>query len=179
MGHAVLTARPLVGSEPFAVVLTDDIILADPPGLAQLMRVFRERGASVVCVEEVPLEAVSSYGIVQGDSVAPGLVRVRSLVEKPAPEQAPSRLAVIGRYVLAPTIFEELETLEPGAGGEIQLTDAIARLAVREEVYALTVEGRRFDLGTPAGFIKATIALALETPELAPEVRKVLDHLGR
>jgi len=162
LGHAVLCARPAVGDEPFYVHLPDDLIHAPTGCLAQMRQQHEQHGASVLAVEDVPREKTSSYGIVDVD----GEQRLRKIVEKPQPEQAPSTLAVVGRYLLTPAIFEHLERIGRGAGGEIQLTDAIAALLAREPVYAFRFAGRRYDCGSKLGYIKAIVDFAMEDPAL-------------
>ena len=174
LGHAVLCARNLVGDEPFAVALADEVIDAKEPALAQLLDVAREFDAPVIGVQEVPPAEVSHYGIIRGQEIRDGLFRVESLVEKPRMEEAPSRWAVIGRYVLTPDIFSILENQTPGVGGEIQLTDALVTLAAHRPVYAVKIEGRRYDTGDKGGFLRATVRFGLKNPELGPEFRKFL-----
>jgi len=178
LGHAVLCARPAVGQEPFFVHLADDLIEAEVPCLKQMADTFNERGGSVLGVEEVPRRDTDKYGIVEvepGDGV---VSRIKSIVEKPKPAVAPSTLAVVGRYVLTPTIFDELEHVGQGAGGEIQLTDGIARLLLREPVYAHRFSGRRFDCGSKLGYLKATVELALAHESLGPDFRAYLKQLS-
>ena len=178
LGHAVLCARPAVGEEPFFVHLADDLIDAEVPCLKQMAETFNARGASVLGVEEVPRRDTDKYGIVEvepGDGI---VSRIRSIVEKPKPAVALSTLAVVGRYVLTPTIFEELERVGQGAGGEIQLTDGIARLLQREPVYAHRFSGRRFDCGSKLGYLQATVELSLAHPLLGDEFRSYLKRLA-
>jgi UTP--glucose-1-phosphate uridylyltransferase len=178
LGHAVLCARPAVGQEPFFVHLADDLIEAEVPCLKQMATTFNERGGSVLGVEEVPRRDTDKYGIVEvepGDGV---VSRIKSIVEKPKPAVAPSTLAVVGRYVLTPTIFDELERVGQGAGGEIQLTDGIARLLLREAVYAHRFSGRRFDCGSKLGYLKATVELALAHESLGHDFREYLKQLS-
>lgn len=179
LGHAVLCAKNLVGDEPFAVVLADEVIDAEVPSLAQLINVYREFDAPVIGVQEVPEEDVSHYGIIRGVEVREGLFRVDSLVEKPRISEAPSRMAVIGRYLLTPDIFSILESQKPGVGGEIQLTDALVRLSEVRTIYALKVKGRRYDTGDKAGFLRATVRYGLKNPELGPEFREFLHEILR
>lgn len=178
LGHAILVAAPLVGNEPFGVLLGDDIVDAEEPCLKQLIRAAEELRAPVIAVERLPREEVSRYGVISGKKVQEGLYEIEDVVEKPRPEEAPSELAIIGRYVFFPSIFEYLERLSPGAGGEIQLTDAIATMA-REghKIYALEFRGTRYDTGNKEGFVKATVALALKDPELGPKLRDFLRNL--
>lgn len=176
LGHAVLSAASVVGDEPFAVILGDDLIDSQIPCTRQLADIFAAEGSSVVGVMEVPQAEVSKYGIVapKGKPLRPKLHEVSGLVEKPAPADAPSRLAIPGRYVLTPTIFDCLRETKPGKGGEIQLTDALAMLAVRERLLAFEYEGTRYDTGDRLGYLDATIAFALRRPELAEGVRALL-----
>ena len=166
LGHAVLCARQFVGDEPFAVLLGDDLVDAKVPCLAQLIDVYEDYGGSVLGVQQVPQSQVSRYGIVAPHKVKPNVWQAVDLVEKPETETAPSCLAVLGRYVLTPAIFDILEHTKPGAGEEIQLTDAICELARKEEVYAYHFEGRRYDIGDKEGFLEATVEQALKRPEL-------------
>lgn len=174
LGHAVLCARPAVGDEPFFVHLPDDLIKADTGCLAQLRRHYEQHDASVIAVQEVPQSRTRDYGIVAVDKNN----RLQKIVEKPAPDVAPSRLAVVGRYLLTPAIFGLLESTGQGAGGEIQLTDGIARLLQAEPVYALPFTGRRYDCGSKLGYIQATIDYALADPALAGPLRAHLKSLG-
>lgn len=174
LGHAVLMAAPLVGQEPFAVVLADDVIDANPPALQQMIDVFHERRAPVLCVERVPMEDVSSYGVIAGDEVAPGVFRITDLVEKPPREQAPSDLAIIGRYILTPDIFRELEGVENDRTGEIQLTNGLKALLRRRPIYACQVKGVRHDTGNKLGYLKAMVYFALQRPDLAGPFREYL-----
>lgn len=166
LGHAVLCARQFVGDEPFAVLLGDDLVDAAVPCLSQLIDVYQELGGSVLGVQPVPKEQVSQYGIVDPRPVKPNVWQAVNLVEKPQAEEAPSELAVLGRYVLTPAIFERLAHTPPGRGGEIQLTDAICTLAAQEKVYAYQFDGRRYDIGDKEGFLEATVEQALKRPEL-------------
>jgi UTP--glucose-1-phosphate uridylyltransferase len=181
LGHAVLMAKELVGHEAFAVILSDDVVVSERPCIGQLIEAHRQTNASVVAVMEVPATEVSRYGIVDPEpglpSDNPRLHRLRGLVEKPAADAAPSRLAIIGRYVLTPKIFEKLEQTPHGAGGEIQLTDAIEALMAEQEVYAYEFEGRRFDAGTIMGWLEASVELALERDDTGPELRRYLKTL--
>ncbi|MPM04431.1 UTP--glucose-1-phosphate uridylyltransferase [bioreactor metagenome] len=174
LGHAVLCAKQFVGNEPFAVLLGDDIVDASVPCLKQLMDVYEDYGGSVLGVQEVPRDKVSSYGIVQPTRVKDNLWKAIDLVEKPAVEEAPSQLAVLGRYIIEPEIFELLENTEPGRGGEIQLTDALRRLADIRAVYAYNFEGRRYDIGDKQGYLEATIEYALKRPELRDKFLRYL-----
>ena len=166
LGHAVLCARQFVGDEPFAVLLGDDLVDAKVPCLAQLIDVYEDYGGSVLGVQQVPQSQVSRYGIVAPHKVKPNVWQAVDLVEKPEAEKAPSRLAVLGRYVLTPAIFDILEHTKPGAGEEIQLTDAICELARKEKVYAYRFAGRRSDIGDKEGFLEATVEQALKRPEI-------------
>lgn len=166
LGHAVLCAKQFVGNEPFAVLLGDDIVDANVPCLKQLIDVYEDYGGSVLGVQEVPKSKVSSYGIVQPSRVKENLWQAADLIEKPAVEEAPSQLAVLGRYIIEPEIFTLLENTPPGRGGEIQLTDALRRLAAMQPVYAYKFEGRRYDIGDKQGYLEATVEFALKRPEL-------------
>ena len=180
LGHAVLCAKHFVGDEPFAVLLGDDIMDAEVPVLKQLMDVYEDCGGSVLGVQEVPREKVSSYGVVKPVPVKDHLWRAEDLVEKPSLAEAPSRLAVLGRYIITPEIFSILEKTEPGRGGEIQLTDALKKLAEREPVFAYEFEGRRYDSGDKQGFLEATVDFALKRPELRdPFLRYLMKTVGR
>ncbi|HVF35995.1 MAG TPA: UTP--glucose-1-phosphate uridylyltransferase GalU [Candidatus Saccharimonadia bacterium] len=175
LGHAVLCAADVVGNEPFAVLLPDDLCWnRGEPVLAQMTRIARERDASVIACEDVPREQTHRYGIVSSDAPEGRLSRMRGVVEKPKPDVAPSTLGIVGRYVLSGKVFDLLERTTPGAGGEIQLTDAIAQLIDEDPVYAYRFEGERFDCGNKQGVVEATIHFALEDPELAPIVRAAL-----
>ncbi|MGL4434373.1 MAG: UTP--glucose-1-phosphate uridylyltransferase GalU [Giesbergeria sp.] len=181
LGHAVLCAEALVGDEPFAVLLADDLMVGPPGGtpvLAQMAQAFRQQGRSLLAVQEVPQEQVRRYGIVAGEPAGGPLLRVQRIVEKPAPEQAPSRMGVAGRYILTPTIFDQIRNQPKGAGGEIQLTDAIARLMEHEAVYAFQYAGKRYDCGSKEGFLEATVELALQHPEVGDSFRTYLKGLG-
>ena len=177
LGHAVLCAKPVVGDEPFAVVLPDDLIWNRGPGaLRQMADAAEQSGASVIAVQDVPREQTGSYGIVATDGFAARQGRIRAIVEKPRPEVAPSNLAVVGRYVLNPRIFSLLESTTPGAGGEIQLTDAIASLLAEEAVNAYRFQGTRFDCGTHLGLIEATIRFALDHEVLSDSARQLMQN---
>ena len=165
LGHAVLCAQPAVGEEPFAVILADDLMDSKPPAMARMAEVFAREGASLLGVEEVPPDQTQSYGIVTIDKMQGDLARIHSIVEKPKPAAAPSNLAVIGRYVLTPRIFELLAAATPGAGGEIQLTDAILALLAHERVLALRLPGRRYDCGSKLGYLQATVEFGLRHAE--------------
>ena len=174
LGHAVLCARPAVGDEPFFVHLADDLIDAEVPCLKQMAGVYEQHGGSVLGVEEVPRSDTDKYGIVQVDAGEGPVNRIRSIVEKPKPGVAPSTLAVVGRYVLTASIFDELAQIGQGAGGEIQLTDGIARLLQREAVYAYRFSGRRFDCGNKLGYLQATVEYGLTHPAVGTEFRNYL-----
>ena len=170
LGHAVWCARKLIGNEPFAVILTDDVIAADKPCLQQMMEGHAETGGNIVAAMEVAPERASAYGVLDVAEDMGTLVRARGMVEKPKPEEAPSNLAVIGRYILTPEIMHHLNRAKAGAGGEIQLTDAIAaEIAAGNPVYGYRFQGQRFDCGSKAGFLQATVAFALAREDLAPE----------
>ncbi len=182
LGDAILTARGLVGDEPFAVVLSDDVIEAPVPCLRQMMKVYAHYGRSVVAIQRVSHRQVSNYGIVQGVPESrhhwDGRVfRIQNMVEKPSPGKAPSNLAIIGRYILTPGVFHQLATTQPGAGGEVQLTDAMRHLLEREPIYGCVFEGQRYDAGDKLGFLKATVELALKRPDLGSDFRKYLRSL--
>ena len=181
LGHAVLTARELVGDEPFAVLLADDVIDAEVPCLKQLMDVFDKTQCSVLATQVVEGPGISAYGVLEGKPV-PGsngkLYEVVSLVEKPRPEEAPSNLAVIGRYILTPTVFETLADLKAGAGGELQLTDGLKQLLKKEKIYGYVFEGKRHDTGDKLGFLKATVEFALKRPDLGGPLRQYLKSLN-
>jgi UTP--glucose-1-phosphate uridylyltransferase len=175
LGHAVLCAKNLVGNEPFAVFLGDDIIDSKVPAMKQMLRVFKKYSASILAVQRVPRSQAHLYGIIKAKQVAPRVYRVMDLAEKP--KRPPSNLAIIGRYILTPEIFEAIEGTRPGRGGEVQLTDGIKRLMKSQDVYAYEFEGERFDAGDKLGFLKANIALALKHPEIRGELKKFLKGL--
>jgi UTP--glucose-1-phosphate uridylyltransferase len=182
LGHAVLMAKDLIGHEPFAVILPDDVCVGDRPVIGQLIHAYQQTHGSVVAVMEVPREETSRYGVIAAEATDDPLDhgrlhRVTRLVEKPNPADAPSNLAIIGRYVLTPKIFDKLEQTPRGAGGEIQLTDAIEALMEEQQVYAYEFEGTRYDAGTTMGWLKASVELALQRPELATEFRAYLSSL--
>jgi UTP--glucose-1-phosphate uridylyltransferase len=181
LGHAVLTARELVGDEPFAVLLADDVIDAKVPCLKQLMDVFDKTQCSVLATQVVEGPGISAYGVLEGKPV-PGsngkLYEVVGLVEKPRPEDAPSNLAVIGRYILTPTVFETLADLKAGAGGELQLTDGLKQLLKKEKIYGYVFEGKRHDTGDKLGFLKATVEFALKRSDLGGPLREYLKGLN-
>ncbi len=178
LGHAVWCARRLIHNEPFAVILTDDVIKGEPPCLQQMIEAHAETGGSIVATMEVPRSQVSSYGVLDVEEDMGALVKVRGMVEKPPADQAPSNLAVIGRYILAPTVMKHLGRLREGAGGEIQLTDAIAdEIASGRGVYGLRFRGERYDCGSKAGFLQATVAFGLAREELRDEFSAYLTDL--
>jgi UTP--glucose-1-phosphate uridylyltransferase len=180
LGHAVLVTRSLVGDEPFAVILGDDVIDATPPALRQMIDVFERVGGPVLAVERVPMEDVSSYGVVaidESDDLGPGVHRIKDLVEKPRREEAPSNLAIIGRYILTPDIFPALEATVSDRTGEIQLTNGLRRLLKDRPLYACEINGVRHDTGNKLGFLKALVYFALRRPDLAEPFRQYLDAL--
>jgi UTP--glucose-1-phosphate uridylyltransferase len=181
LGHAVLIAQPLVGDEPFAVVLTDDVIDATPPALRQMIDVFERVGGPVIAVERVPMEDVSSYGVVAIDKteLGPGVHRILDLVEKPPRDEAPSNLAIIGRYILTPDIFPTLRETASDRTGEIQLTNGMRRLLEKRPLYACEITGVRHDAGNKLGFLKATAYFAMKRPEFAEAFRRYLDTLDK
>ena len=179
LGHAVLCARPVVGNEPFAVVLADDLIANDGDGcLTQMAKAYEREMCTLVAVEEVPGDETDRYGIVSVSGERNRLAKVDAIVEKPAPADAPSNLGVVGRYILAPEIFTALEATKPGAGGEIQLTDAIAILVNEGTVKAYRFEGKRYDCGSKLGYLEATVELALKHPQFGPQFRAFLATLS-
>jgi UTP--glucose-1-phosphate uridylyltransferase len=179
LGHAVLRAKELVGPEPFAVVLSDDVIAAGRPCLRQLLDVYEFYGSSVLALMEVPEDQLSSYGVVAAEAVKhegmDNVFRIHDLVEKPSPADAPSRLAIIGRYILTPEVFGALEATAPGQGGEIQLTDGLRHLLRTRPIYGVRFEGTRFDAGDKLGFLKATVEFALRRPDLGAAFRQYLE----
>ena len=177
LGHAVLCARDAVGDEPFAVLLGDDIVDGDPPCLAQMVEVYRRWGGGVVALQRVPETEVHRYGIIRGDEVQERVYRMTELVEKPAPRQAPSNLAVIGRYILPASIFHILEKTPPGKGGEIQLTDALQELARRIPLHGYEFLGERYDAGDKVGYLKANIAFAMKRPEMAETLKEFITKM--
>ena len=176
LGHAIWCARAFIGDEPFAILLPDDLILSETPCLRQLADAHERTGGNVVAVVEVPREHTNRYGILMTGADDGTLVEVRGLVEKPAPEHAPSTLSVIGRYILMPEVIEHLAKMERGAGNEIQLTDAMAKLIGHQPFHGVRYEGKRFDCGDKAGYLEAQIAFALKRPDLADSVRAFLKH---
>ncbi|MBB2775927.1 UTP--glucose-1-phosphate uridylyltransferase GalU [Comamonas aquatica] len=181
LGHAVLCAEPLVGQEAFAVILADDLMRGTQGGpgvMKQMVDAFAKQGRSLLAVQEVPLEHTKRYGIVKGEPAGGPLLRIDEIVEKPAPEKAPSRMGVAGRYVLTPRIFDEIRNQPQGVGGEIQLTDAIERLMAHETVYAFQYAGKRYDCGSKEGFLEATVELALQHPDVGAHFREYLKNLS-
>lgn len=181
LGHAVLCAEHLVGDQPFAVLLADDLMVGPEGGegvLAQMVRTYNNLGGSVLAVQEVPLDQVRRYGIVAGESKGDDITKVTAMIEKPSPEKAPSRLGVAGRYILTPGVFDEIRNQPKGAGGEIQLTDGIASLLKKENVYAYAYKGTRYDCGAKEGFLQATVELALAHPEVGGSFREYLKTLS-
>ena len=178
LGHAVLCGQRLVGNEPFAVLLADDLMVGEKPILAQMVEQFIEWRVSILAVQEVPAEHTQRYGIVAGTPVSERLLNVERIVEKPLPADAPSRLGVAGRYILTPGVFHEITSQKRGVGGEIQLTDGIAGLLRHEKVFAYRYEGRRYDCGSKEGFLEANVELALDHAEIGPGFRKYLKSLA-
>jgi UTP--glucose-1-phosphate uridylyltransferase len=174
LGHAVLCAEKLVGDHPFAVILADDLLYGKPPILTQMVEKFDHYHSSIIGVEEIPPEHSASYGIVDGKELDDSIFKLRGIVEKPAPEVAPSNLGVVGRYVLKPRIFHHIRALKTGAGGEYQLTDAIQALLADEQVLAYKYHGTRFDCGSKLGYLKATVEFALRHPEVKAEFEEYL-----
>ncbi len=177
LGHAVLCAQSVVVNEPFAVLLADDLMVGSPPVLKQMVDRFADWQASIIAVQEVPAEHTSRYGIVAGTPVNDRMMDMTHIVEKPKPENAPSRLGVAGRYILTPGVFREIANQPRGVGGEIQLTDGIAGLMRREKVFAFRYDGRRYDCGSKEGFLEANVELALAHPKLGPGFRDYLKTL--
>ncbi len=184
LGHAVLCAEHMVGNEPFAVLLADDLMVGPPGGqpvLAQMAEQFKTLQQSILAVQEVPLEQTRRYGIVAGEKFGlgsgPQLIKVSAFVEKPAPEVAPSRMAVAGRYILTPAVFKHIRSQKPGVGGELQLTDGIASLMLKESVYAFEYAGKRYDCGSKEGFLEATVELALQHTEVGAYFKRFLKNL--
>ncbi len=177
LGHAILVAKALVGNEPFAVLLGDDVIDADPPCLKQMMSAHDQYRSSIIAVQQVPREETSSYGIIDPKPIQDSVYQILDLIEKPSPEIAPSDLAIIGRYILTPEIFEALEQTEPDEGGEIQLTNGLRMLLRTQPLYGLAFSGLRYDAGSKLGFLRATVQFALKRPDLAPGLRAFLRTL--
>jgi len=178
LGHAVLCARPVINDEPFAVILADDLIDAPLPVLQQMLQVYEQRHCSVIAVQNVPREDTGSYGIIQGEPDGPRVLRMTGIVEKPRPDEAPSTLAVVGRYILSPAIMDHLERLQPGAGGEIQLTDAIASLLEQESVLGYTFEGTRYDCGSKLGYLQANVMYGMKHAEVGVEFARFLARVA-
>jgi UTP--glucose-1-phosphate uridylyltransferase len=179
LGHAIWCARHIIGNEPFAVLLADDLIKSSKPALSGMMAHFEHLQSSLVCVETVDRQATASYGILDADPPEKGLTKIRGLVEKPKPEEAPSNLAIIGRYILTPEIFKILENKETGAGGEIQITDAMARLLETQSIYGYSYEGTRFDCGTKVGFQMANLSYALDRADMRGPFNALYPQSGR
>ncbi|MBF0389662.1 MAG: UTP--glucose-1-phosphate uridylyltransferase GalU [Desulfamplus sp.] len=177
LGHAIWCARDIVGDEPFAVVLADDLIQSDTPVLSQMIRCFDRLRASIAAVMEVEKDETDKYGILDADEIEDSFVRVRAMVEKPKPEDAPSNLAIIGRYILTPRIFDYLGENKAGAGGEIQLTDAMSQLLKEQPIFGYKFKGKRFDCGDKAGFQMANLAFAMERPEIKERLSKFIDEI--
>jgi UTP--glucose-1-phosphate uridylyltransferase len=177
LGHAILTAKDIVGGEPFAVILPDDIIDSDVSSLKRMIEVYEKYGAGVVAVERVSDENIRKYGIIEPRQISDGIYQVLSLVEKPEPAQAPSKLGIVGRYILTPQIFDVLMVTPPGKGQEIQLTDGLQLLLKQQKLYAYELDGVRYDTGTPLGWLEATVALALKRDDIGPELREYLRKL--
>ena len=179
LGHAILTAKKLIGNEPFAVFLPDDIFDAEVPLLRQMLDIYQRYQGSVIAVRRVPTEEIRRYGIIRPRQIEERVYQVLSVVEKPEPQQAPSDLAILGRYILAPEIFDALEVTPPNKGGEIQLSDGLQLLLQKQAVYGYEFEGKYYDAGTPLGLLKATVSLALNHPEIGAEFKKFLRRLSR
>ncbi|HEY1287021.1 MAG TPA: UTP--glucose-1-phosphate uridylyltransferase GalU [Burkholderiales bacterium] len=176
LGHAVLVAQPVVGDDPFAVILADDLMDSEPPAIARMAEIFHREECSLLGVEEVPRDQTAAYGIVTIDQMQGDVARIHSIVEKPKPKDAPSNLAVIGRYVLTNRIFDMLSKVTPGAGGEIQLTDGISALLAQERALAVRLPGRRFDCGSKLGYLQATVEFGVRHPEIGSEFTKYLNN---
>ena len=177
LGHAVLTSKRVVGDEPFAVLLGDDIIDSDVPALKQMMAVHERYPSTILAIQKVPKSQTQHYGIIDAKKIEDGIYLVKDLVEKPSPDEAPSNFAIIGRYILTPEIFRALEHTRPGKGGEIQLTDGLRLLMKKQPIYAFEFKGIRHDAGDKLGFLKATVEFGLKNAELGKEFRKYLQHL--
>uniref|UniRef100_UPI0011AEB5A7 UTP--glucose-1-phosphate uridylyltransferase n=1 Tax=Croceibacterium ferulae TaxID=1854641 RepID=UPI0011AEB5A7 len=177
LGHAIWCARAIVGDEPFAILLPDELMVGEPGCIKQMVEAYNEVGGNLVSVLEVPQEEVSSYGVIAPGAVNGALTEVKGLVEKPKVADAPSNKIVSGRYILQPEVMRILETQGKGAGGEIQLTDAMAQMIGQQPFHAVTFAGRRFDCGSKTGFVEATLALALERPDMGAEVRQIAERL--
>jgi len=179
LGHAILCAKPFVKDEPFAVILSDDIIPSEEPLLSDMIKLYQKLKSPILALEKVPANEVNRYGVISGVKERDNVFRINSLVEKPDPENAPSNMAIIGRYILTPDIFDILEKIKPGKGGEIQLTDAINLLLQKRPVYGYLFEGKRYDAGDKLGYLKATVDFALMNNELAEDFRKYLLEVAR
>lgn len=177
LGHAVLCAKPVVGNEPFSVILADDLIDGEPPAMKQMVDLYNQEGCSILGVEDVLPEETASYGIVDAAQQSADVLRVNGIVEKPRPQDAPSNLAVVGRYVLTPRIFDCLENIQPGKGGEIQLTDGIAALMQHEKVLAYRFKGKRYDCGSKLGYVKANVEYAMRHAEIGAEFLEYLNTI--
>ncbi len=177
LGHAVLMAKEIVNNEPFAIVLADDVIDSEIPCIRQLINIFERFRSTVLALEKVPIEETKSYGIIKGKQISDRLFEIEDMVEKPDPSYAPSELAIIGRYILTPKIFEILEKTPPGAKGEVQLTDAIRALLPEEKVYGYLFEGKRYDAGDKFGFIKATIEFSFKREDISEKVKEYIKSL--
>ena len=177
LGHAILCARAVVGNEPFAVILADDLIDARTPVLRQMVERFERTQRTIVAVQPIPMADSASYGIIRGEASGEGLYKMTAIVEKPRPEVAPSNLAVVGRYILTPAVMNSLEKVSPGAGGEIQLTDAIASVLKPEGAFGYEFEGRRFDCGSKIGYLEANVMYALKHAEVSKEFCEFLSKL--
>ncbi len=177
LGHAILKAQGIIGEEPFAVILPDDIIDSEVPTLKRMIEIYEKYGAGVIAVERVSDERIRKYGIIEPRRVSDGIYRVMSLVEKPEPAQAPSNLGIVGRYILTPQIFDYLKVTKPGKGQEIQLTDALQLLLEEESLYAFEIDGVRYDTGTPLGWLETTVALALKRDDIGPQLKEYLRKL--
>jgi UTP--glucose-1-phosphate uridylyltransferase len=177
LGHAVLVTKALVKDEPFAVILSDDLIVSDIPCIKQMVEIYERYKCSVIAVERVPKDEVKNYGIISGREIEEGLYQVTDLVEKPSVEEAPSNLAIVGRYILTPEIFTMLEKVKPGRGGEIQLTDGLKLLLEKEAIYAYEFKGKRYDTGSKLGFLIASVELALQREDLGEQFKKYLRNL--
>lgn len=177
LGQAIHLAKPFIGNEPFAVMLGDDIVVSEQPCIGQMIKEFNEYNKSIIGIQRVPLAEVSNYGVIGGEKISDSVYKVNELVEKPDPEDAPSNLAIMGRYIITPEIFECLERTKPGKNNEIQLTDALAILLNEQDIYAYEYTGTRYDVGNKLGFLQATVELALSRDELKDDFRKYLEKL--
>lgn len=177
LGHAVLCAKPVVGDEPFTVILADDLIDGNPPVMKQMVELYNQQACSILGVEDVQPSETASYGIVDAEQIGPDVLQLRGIVEKPQPKDAPSNLAVVGRYVLTPKIFECLENIQPGKGGEIQLTDGIAALMEQEKILAYRFKGTRYDCGSKFGYVKANVEYAMRHAEIGAEFSEYLSTI--